>query len=341
MASPRRVGRANIKRGGQGGRAGKAGSARKGAPVGSGGQGRDRLSGRGPTPPAEERAGHPAARAKARARRSNPATPRAGGASTGRRDPSAPESVIGRNAVVEALRAGVPATALLVASGIDHDERVTTALKLAVERGLTVRDVARNVLDRTTGGAVHQGLALTIPPYEYAHPDDLLAVAARTNAPALIVALDGVTDPHNLGAVIRSAAAFGAHGVVVPERRAAGVSAAAWKASAGAAARVRAARATNLVRALRAYRDAGLLVVGLDSDGGVTLADLEAATEPLVLVVGAEGRGVSRLVRETCDLTVRIPMAAETESLNASVAAGIALAEIARRRQGAEVPSRP
>jgi 23S rRNA (guanosine2251-2'-O)-methyltransferase len=132
---------------------------------------------------------------------------------------------------------------------------------------------------------------------------------------------------------VRSAAAFGAQGVVVPERRAAGMTAVAWKASAGAAARLPVARATNLVRALTSYADAGLLVVGLAAGGDVTLDDFEAATDPLVLVVGSEGRGLSRLVAERCDLRVAIPMAAGTESLNASVAAGVALAEIARRRR--------
>jgi 23S rRNA (guanosine2251-2'-O)-methyltransferase len=198
--------------------------------------------------------------------------------------------------------------------------------------GIPLLEVGKPELDRLSGRAVHQGLALAVPPYSYADPADLLARALESPAP-LLVALDGVTDPHNLGAVVRSAAAFGAQGVVVPERRAAGMTAVAWKASAGAAARLPVARATNLVRALTSYADAGLLVVGLAAGGDVTLDDFEAATDPLVLVVGSEGRGLSRLVAERCDLRVAIPMAAGTESLNASVAAGVALAEIARRRR--------
>ena len=150
----------------------------------------------------------------------------------------------------------------------------------------------------------------------------------------LVVAIDGITDPRNLGALVRSAAAFGAHGVVIPERRAASMTASAWKTSAGAAARVPVARAVNLTRQLKTYQDAGLTVAGLDMDGDTELTDFELATEPLVLVVGSEGKGLARLVRETCDTIVSIPMTGPTESLNAGVAGGIALWEITRRRAG-------
>jgi 23S rRNA (guanosine2251-2'-O)-methyltransferase len=240
--------------------------------------------------------------------------------------------VVGRNPVVEALRAAVPASTLYVAAGLDYDERLTEARKLAGRAGIAVVDLGRADLDRMCGTAPHQGLALSVPPYRYAHPDDLLARAEHA-APGLLVALDGVTDPRNLGAVVRSAAAFGAHGVVVPERRAAGMTAAAWKTSAGAAARLPVARATNLSRALSSYAQAGLLVVGLAADGEVDVYDLELAVDPMVLVVGSEGRGLSRLVGERCDVAVRIPMVGKVESLNAGVAAGVALAEIARRRR--------
>jgi 23S rRNA (guanosine2251-2'-O)-methyltransferase len=135
--------------------------------------------------------------------------------------------------------------------------------------------------------------------------------------------------------VIRSAAAFGAHGVLVPERRSAGMTAGAWKTSAGAAARIPVAQAGNLTRALEAYQKQGLVVVGLAANGTVDLADLEAGTDPLVLVVGSEGKGLSRLVAQTCDLTARIPIAAATESLNAGVAAAISLYEVAQRRNKA------
>jgi len=172
-----------------------------------------------------------------------------------------------------------------------------------------------------------------VPPFAYAALPDLLNIALESGVPPLLVALDGVTDPRNLGAVIRSALAFGAQGVIVPERRAAGVTATAWRTSAGAAARLPVAQVTNLVRALKECRDAGLFVIGLDADGTTSLDELEMATEPLVVVVGSEGRGLSRLVGESCDLTVNIPMAPEAESLNASVAAAVTLAEVARRRR--------
>ncbi|MBA3265568.1 MAG: 23S rRNA (guanosine(2251)-2'-O)-methyltransferase RlmB, partial [Nocardioidaceae bacterium] len=200
------------------------------------------------------------------------------------------------------------------------------------DRGLSILEVTRHELDRRTDRAVHQGIALKVPAYEYADPRDLLERARAAAEPPLLVALDSVTDPRNLGAVVRSAGAFGVHGVVIPQQRAAGMTASAWKASAGAASRVPVAQVTNLTRQLVDYQAEGLMVAGLDAQGTVDLADLEIATEPLVLVVGSEGKGLSRLVRETCDVLVRIPMASSTESLNAGVAAGIALYAIKRRR---------
>jgi len=336
--------RSGIAKGGQGGRAGKTGSHRKGAAVGSGGQGRKKLEGRGPTPPADQRTKHPAARkAAAAAKRaantsanpgsaSRPVDRAAGPRGPRRAGPDAPETVVGRNPVLEALRAKVPATALYVALGLDADERVKESVALAGKAGMALMEVSRAEMDRMTDRALHQGLALQVPPYTYLHPDDLLQRALAAPAP-LLVALDGVTDPRNLGAIVRSAAAFGAQGVLVPERRAAGMTAAAWRASAGAAARLPVARCTNLSRTLQSYREAGLFAVGLAAGGDVPLDDLELATEPLVVVVGSEGEGLGRLVTQSCDLTVTIPMGADTESLNAGIAAAVTLAEIARRRR--------
>lgn len=298
---------------------------KKGATVGSGGQRKRALTGRGPTPKATERTGHPAARRAAAAARRESRTPARGG--------DAPELLVGRNPVAEALRAKVPATALYVAIGIESDERVTEAVRLAGNRNIALLEVSRGELDRKTGGLVHQGIALQVPPFAYLDLADVLAASAESPSAPLLVALDGVTDPRNLGAVLRSALAFGAQGVIVPERRSAGVTATAWRTSAGAAARMPVARVTNLVRALKQCQEAGLLVVGLDADGATTLDDLEMGVDPIVVVVGSEGRGLSRLVGQTCDLTVSIPMAAAAESLNASVAAAVTLAEIARRRR--------
>ena len=313
---------------------------KKGPVVGSGGQARRGLRGKGPTPPAENRTGHASRRAASRdSGGAGKGGKQGAGGTTGRggrgsRGPAAlPETVVGRNPVVEALRAGVPATALYVASGLASDERVSEAIAAVAERGIALLEVSRPELDRLTGNAVHQGLALTVPPYQYAHPEDLLARAADSGRAALIVAVDGVTDPRNLGAIVRSAAAFGAHGVVVPERRSAGMTASAWRTSAGTAARIRVARCTNLVRTLKEYAAKGLMIAGLDADGTVDTDDFELATSPLVIVVGSEGRGLSRLTRTVCDVTVSIPMVRAVESLNASVATGVVLAEVARRRR--------
>jgi 23S rRNA (guanosine2251-2'-O)-methyltransferase len=304
----------------------------KGNPTaGSGGRVRRGLEGRGPTPKASDRPQHKAYREK---RSAEKRTTKPGSAGRGRASARGSDSewVAGRNSVVEALRARVPITSLYVAERADRDDRLREVFRTAAEQGIGILEVPKAELDRATDGAVHQGVAAKVPAYEYAHPDDLLTRAADAGRAPLVVALDGVTDPRNLGAVVRSAAGFGADGVVVPERRAAGMTASAWKSSAGAAARLPVARATNLGRQLVAYQRAGLMIAGLAADGDVAVGDLEIADGPLVLVIGAEGAGLSRLVREHCDVLVTISMASGVESLNAGVAAGIALYEIARRR---------
>jgi 23S rRNA (guanosine2251-2'-O)-methyltransferase len=296
---------------------------KKGPTVGSGGVRRRGLEGRGATPPAHMRPNHPAAkRAKPQQQQRRPA-----------RKTDDTEVVLGRNPVLECLRARVPATALFVALGAEADERLTESVRLAADSGISILEVPRHDLDRIAANGLHQGIALQVPPYQYAHPDDLLAVVKKDSTPALLVALDNISDPRNLGAIVRSVAAFGGHGVLIPQRRSASVTAVAWRTSAGAAARVPVARAPNLTRALKNWADAGLQVIGLDADGDTTVDELEG-DGPLVLVVGSEGKGLSRLVRENCDAVVSIPMAGPTESLNASVAAGVVLAEIARQRRG-------
>ena len=314
----------------------------KGPTVGSGGQRRRGLEGKGPTPKAADRENHKAhkraqaagsgtssagssAQGRYAARPTSAGRPTSGdgrgsgpgstgrGVSTGRSAPagrgagpsrasrgsrpSAPgrrgkpssEVVAGRNSVVEALRADIPASTLFIASRIDSDDRVREALTQATQRGIPILECPRAELDR-------------------------------------------ITDPRNLGAIIRSVAAFGGHGVVVPERRSVGMTASAWKTSAGAAARVPVALAGNLTRAIERYQKAGFVVIGLDMDGDVTLPEVDLGDEPVVVVVGSEGKGLSRLVRETCDRVVSIPMASTVESLNAGVAASVALYEIARQR---------
>jgi 23S rRNA (guanosine2251-2'-O)-methyltransferase len=396
--------------------AGPGGRTKSGKPrPGTGGYGKRKLEGKGPTPPAEMRPGHPAERkASAQAkkaaqakggpaanvvRRGDPAgraaeydgtgrasagrtgtgntgtgragTARAGtgrtgagrastgGAGTGRASTggagtgragtgvagaaggqsrsrgagnTAPELVAGRNPVLEALRARVPATALHVGPRLDSDERIGLAVMLAADAGIPVVEAGRTELDRITGGAIHQGLALRIKRYSYDDPADLVQAARDVGEQPLIVALDGVTDPRNLGAVARSVAAFSGHGILVPARRSAGVTAGAWKASAGTLAKVRVAQTANLTRALSAYQEDGLFVVGLDGGGPADIGDLALADSPLVLVVGSEGKGLSRLVAERCDLVARVPITGPAESLNAGIAASIALYAVSRLR---------
>jgi 23S rRNA (guanosine2251-2'-O)-methyltransferase len=359
------------------GRAGSGGGRTKsGKPrPGTGGYGKRKLEGKGPTPPAEMRTGHPAQRrATAQAKKaaldkpagrsaspqsrsgspqSRSGSPPGGGARyrdaaagmavSGRRSDgragqargagaSVAELVAGRNSVLEALRAHVPATALHVGPRLDSDERIGQAVMLAADAGIPVVEAGRAELDRLTGGAIHQGLALRIKRYSYADPADLVQAARAAGQQPLIVALDGVTDPRNLGAVARSVGAFSGHGILVPSRRSAGVSAGSWKASAGALARVPVAQTANLTRALTAYQEDGLFVVGLDASGSVDVGELELADSPLVLVVGSEGKGLSRLVAQRCDVVARIPITGPAESLNAGIAASIALYAVSQRR---------
>ncbi len=296
---------------------------KKGPTVGSGGVRRRGLEGKGATPAAKDRSHHPAAKRAAKAARQQ----------RGRqRKTDDVELVLGRNPVVECLRAGVPATALYVALGADSDERLTESVTRAADTGIPILEVPKPDLDRMSTNGLHQGIALQVPPYDYAHPDDMLKSATTDVSPAMLVALDNISDPRNLGAIVRSVSAFGGHGVLIPQRRSASVTAVAWRTSAGAAARLPVARATNLNRTLKDWANAGLQVVGLDARGDITIDELDGSG-PILVVVGSEGKGLSRLVRENCDAIVSIPMAGPTESLNASVAAGVVLAEIARQRR--------
>ena len=301
----------------------------KGNAAGSGGQVRRGLEGKGPTPKAEDRTYHRAYKNKQAASAREAARPARPKESRG----SGSEWVAGRNSVLEALRVGIPVVAVYVAEGIDRDDRVREIFKTCAEQSIPMLQTTKNELDRLTEGAVHQGLAIKLPEYEYVHPNDLMDTALQSPGTPLIVALDQITDPRNLGAIIRSAAAFGAQGVVIPERRSAGLTASAWKASSGAAARIPVAKATNLNRVLQDYAKAGFTVVGLAGEGATDIADLPGADGPVLLVVGSEGEGLQRLVRENCDVLASIPIASEVESLNAGVATSIALYEISRARK--------
>jgi 23S rRNA (guanosine2251-2'-O)-methyltransferase len=319
-----------------------AAKGKKGALKGTGGHGRQALEGRGPTPKAEDRPYHKAYKAKKAAEKgvkpkTETRTSRKGEFVAGRSGMGARaisgEVLSGRNSVVEALKAKIPATALFIAQRIEMDDRVKESIAIANGRGIAVSEVTRAEIDRMTGGdSVHQGIALQVPPYNYKHPMELLDRALSTGHLPLLVALDGVTDPRNLGAIIRSIAAFGGHGVVLPQRRSVGVTAAAWKTSAGAAARMPVALAANLNQTIKEYKARGVFVVGLDGDGDVQLPEFKLADRPLLVVVGSEGKGLSRLVQENCDQVISIPITATTESLNAGIAASVALYQIASMR---------
>lgn len=301
----------------------RGGSSRKKGPTkGSGGQGRRKLSGKGPTPKASDRTWHKNYRPPTSKKKPERTT----------------DAVAGRNPVVEALEAEVPASTLYVAAGVEMDDRIRKSVRLAADRGIPVLEATEAQLARITDNARHQGIALQVPPYEYENGIDLVSElmddwekAYRRNPP-LVVALDSITDPHNLGAILRSASAFNADAVIIPSRRSVGVTSTVWKTSAGAAARVPVGQVSNLNNALTEYKKAGMFTIGLDGDGDQSLPGLPLATEPLCVVVGSEGTGLSRLIAENVDQIVSIPISSELESLNASLAAGITLYEIARLR---------
>jgi 23S rRNA (guanosine2251-2'-O)-methyltransferase len=294
---------------------------------GSGGNNKRRLAGKGPTPKAEDRSYHPAARRKVAAASKAAKSKSATRTPKDSREYEVDDDVIvGRNPVVEALRAGVAVKRVMVARGIDIDERTTEILELARASRIEVIEVNRRELSPYPA---HQGVVLKVAPYKFRSLDEVLP---RITGTPLLVALDGVTDPRNLGAIIRSACAFGADAVVIPDRRAVGMTAVAWKASAGAAARMPVVQIKNMTATIHDLQSEGYFVVSLDAGGDVPLAEMAVADEPLMIVIGGEGKGLSRLVRESCDLVVSIPMSSSMESLNASVAASIALYSVSQKR---------
>ena len=323
---------------------------KKGPTKGSGGKHRNKLKGKGPTPKAEDRVYHKAYRAKKAADRRKMADPRLAARRRAAKFTSdSDDLVIGRNAVLEALRVGVPSSTLYVATRIEHDDRTRDIVRLAGQQGLHLLEADRLEMDRIARSSNHQGVVLKVQPFEYSSLHDLVeaadrkakameavnSAATRMAARPLFIALDGVTDPQNLGAVIRSAAAFGANGVILPERRSASVTAAAWKVSAGAAAHMPVARVVNLTTAIESMKERGYYAVALDGGGDALVGETGFETDPLIVVLGSEGKGVSRLVREACDAVAGIPISDMVESLNASVAAGISLYAVARARREA------
>ncbi len=237
----------------------------------------------------------------------------------------------GLHPVRELLRSEQPVTELLL-SRSGGAETAEIEQLAAARRVPVVADRNRDELDAVSGNLVHQGVVALAPALPSVTVDHLIARAAAADEPALLVALDHVTDPQNLGSIARTADAVGAHGLILPERRAAGVTPAAEKAAAGAFAHLPVATVANLNRTLALLGERGVWSLGLDGNADDLLADHPLAGEPCVLVVGAEGAGLARLTRERCDALVRLPMRGHVGSLNASVAAGVALYELLRAR---------
>lgn len=258
-------------------------------------------------------------------RRERPRTPRPEETET-----VAPENVVcGRNAIRELLAGEKDIEKIYVQKG-DRDGGLIRLLKPAVERHIPVLSVERQKLDEMAGTTAHQGVVATLPAVSYATVEDMLALAEERGEKPLLVLCDGIEDPHNLGAVIRSAECAGAHGIIIAKRRASGLTAVVSKASAGAIAYLPIARVTNLSATIRDLKDKGLWIYACDMDG-----DNYAATDltgPAVLVLGNEGDGISRLVREACDYSVSIPLYGHVNSLNVSNAAAVILCEAARQR---------
>jgi len=242
------------------------------------------------------------------------------------------EIVAGPRAALEVLRAGKRAVRRLILARQEAGATVETILGLARTRQVPVETRPREELDRVVHGATHQGVLLEVGPFPYAEPEALVAQASQGSAPGFLLALDGVQDPQNLGAIIRSAEAAGVQGCILPRDRAAGVTAAAVRASAGATEHLAIAQVTNLAAFLDFVKSQALWVVGADSTDGRDLfaADL---TDPLVLVIGGEERGLRHLTKTRCDLIVRIPSHGKVASLNASAAAAVCLFEAARQRR--------
>jgi 23S rRNA (guanosine2251-2'-O)-methyltransferase len=240
--------------------------------------------------------------------------------------------VVGLHPVRELLRAGTVVRRVHVAETRDASEVLAEIRDVAAARRIPLVTSDRAGIDELAGGLVHQGVVAVAPPFPYAQLSDLLARAAAADEAPLLVALDGVTDPHNLGSIARTAEAVGAHGMIVPSRRAAGVTPTAEKAAAGALAHLPLVRVPNLVRALKELRDHGVWSIGLDADAPEPIHHSALLDQPVVLVVGSEGQGLARLSRIQSDTLVNLPMRGRVGSLNASVAAAIALYEILRRR---------
>ncbi len=235
----------------------------------------------------------------------------------------------GRNAVLEVLKSGRDIEKILVQKG-NVEGTIRRIAGMAKEKGIVIQEVARQKLDEMSQTKNHQGVIAIVSEHEYAEVEDILALAAERNEKPFIIILDNITDPHNLGAVIRTAECAGAHGVIIPKRRSVGLTAVVGKTSAGAIEYMPVARVTNISRTIEELKKKGIWVACADMGGDDCFdASLDG---PIALVIGSEGDGVSRLVKEKCDFVVSLPMYGKISSLNASVAASLLMYEVVRQR---------
>ncbi|MDP4092203.1 MAG: 23S rRNA (guanosine(2251)-2'-O)-methyltransferase RlmB [Bacillota bacterium] len=240
------------------------------------------------------------------------------------------ETLEGRNSVIEALKSDRAINKILVSKG-DKEGSIKQIFGLARDKGIVVQEVERQKLDSISSTNAHQGVVAFVSPMNYVEVEDILQAAASKGEPPFIIVLDEIADPHNLGSILRTADAVGVHGVIIPKRRAVGLTAVVSKASAGAIEYVPVARVTNIVQTIDNLKKQNIWIVGTDSSGDKPFyeSDMKGA---IALVIGSEGEGMGRLVRESCDFTVNIPMQGKISSLNASVAAAIVMYEIKKQR---------
>lgn len=241
------------------------------------------------------------------------------------------DQVEGRNAVLELLESGRDINKILIAKGEKHGS-IYKILTMAKERKVIITEVERNKLNQIAQTPNHQGVIAIVPPFNYCDVEDILELAKQKNEMPFILILDGIEDPHNLGSIIRTAETAGVHGVIIPKRRAASVNSTVSKVSAGAVEYMKIARVNNINETMRYLKEQGIWICGTDMDTEVIYTKQDYRM-PLAIVIGSEGFGMSRLVKENCDFLVKIPMKGKITSLNASVSAGIIMYEVLRQRK--------
>lgn len=237
--------------------------------------------------------------------------------------------IVGRNPVLEILKGEKKIEKILILKG-GLKGSINKIIAIARDRNITIEEVDRTKLDHISQGNIHQGVAALIGPYKYSTVDEILKKANKLNQPPFLLILDGIEDPHNLGAILRTAECAGVHGVIIPKRRAAQVTGGVYKSSAGAVEHILLARVTNISDTIEELKEKGLWIYGADIDGE-DYYQVEL-TGPVALVIGSEGKGISRLVKEKCDFLLKIPMYGQVSSLNASNAASILIYEVVRQK---------